>query len=308
MRILGFFLVAVVALASHAWAGEWKSLDGKEPETLSSPQSSSGGKRSTKPHRPMGGSVADPDTALALMAEKYKNAVGVVVLVGNDGPQPIATAWAISPSWFATNSHVTEGVKKARKLGWDVFIALNRSPDKRYRVVKAVSHPRYNETKRNFDGKSSIGGFDVGLLKIEGKAPKHFPLAAANELKKIASGYRIAYLGFPTENLAGGNIDIHSPLATMQSGIITTISDYWLGEGGFEKNFLLRHNLGATGGASGSPLFNTKGEVVGILDGGNAVKVLIVNDKGKPIGIKRASDAVMINTAQRVDLLKDILP
>ena len=66
------------------------------------------------------------------MAEKYKNAVGVVVLVGNDGPVPYATAWSISPSWFATNSHVTELVKKAQKHGVDVFIAINRSPDKRW--------------------------------------------------------------------------------------------------------------------------------------------------------------------------------
>jgi V8-like Glu-specific endopeptidase len=277
-------------------------------ESIDGGSAITGTESSTEPRRSTGGTVQDSDTSLAMMAEKYKNAVGVVVLVGNDGPVPYATAWSISPSWFATNSHVTELVKKAQKHGVDVFIAINRSPDKRYRVVKAVSHPRYNETKRNFEGKSSMGGFDVGLLKIEGRAPKQFPLADVSELKKIASGYRIAYLGFPIENLAGGNIDIHSPLATMQSGIITTISDYWLGEGGFEKNFLLRHNLGATGGASGSPLFNTRGEVVGILDGGNAAKMIVVNDEGKPIGIKSVSDAAMINTAQRVDLLNDILP
>jgi translation initiation factor IF-3 len=36
--------------------------------------------------------------------------------------------------------------------------------------------------------------------------------------------------------------------------------------------------------------------------------VVVVNDEGKPIGIKSVSDAAMINTAQRVDLLNDILP
>ena len=314
MKFLGFLFVAAVVTAPAAWAGEWKSLDGTESETTTPPSSSSSGsattgsENSTKTSRSTAGNVADPDTALAMMAEKYKNAVGVVVLVGNSGPQATATAWAVRPSWFATNSHVTEYVKKVQKLGADVFIAINGRPDKRYRVVKVVSHPRYNESKRNFEGKWSLDGFDVGLLKIEGSVPIYFPVADVSELKKITSGYRIAYLGFPTENLAGGNIDIHSPLATMQSGIITTISDYWLGEGGFEKNFLLRHNLGTTGGASGSPLFNTKGEVVGILDGGNAEKVLVYDKEGKSKELRHAPNAVMINTAQRVDLLNDILP
>ena len=87
MRILELILLAVVALASHAEAGEWKSLDGTTPETTPSPRSSGspavfGIKNSADPQRAIGGNVTDPDTALAMMAEKYKNAVGIVVRVG----------------------------------------------------------------------------------------------------------------------------------------------------------------------------------------------------------------------------------
>lgn len=320
MRILELFLVAVVALASHAEAGEWKSLDGTTPETTPSPRSSGspavfGIKNSADPQRATGGNVTDPDTALAMMAEKYKHAVGIVVRVGESRQKKMGTAWAVRPSWFATNSHISDPVKVMLDKGIDVFIAVNKS-QKRYRVVEAISHPRYGETKRNFEGKLSFAlSYDVGLLKIEGSTSKLFPLATINELRKLASGSRIAYLGFPSENMEGGNVDIHRPLATMQSGIITTISDYWLGDSGFEKNLLLRHNLGAAGGASGSPIFNTRGKVVGILNAGNLIYKYIRNKQGKILFDKngdprfeRAPSAVMVNFAQRIDLLNNILP
>jgi len=321
MKFLGLLFVAVILLVSGAWAAEWKSLDGTEPETTPSPRSSSnpasaGIESTTAPQRPADGNATDPDTALAMMAKKYKHAVAAVVVITNKGPMPFGTAWAVSQSLFATNSHITNPVNEFLNNGLDVFVALNEKPDRRFRVVKAISHPRYRETKRNFDGKKSFTtSFDVGLLKIEGVAPVVFPLADKSELKKLAPGYRVAYLGFPTEDLIGGNYDVRRPLATMKSGIITTVSDYWLGDGGIGKNFLLRHNMGSAGGASGSPLFNTSGEVVGIHNAGNYEGVFVRDEKGNlrldkegsPI-FDRAPNAAMINFAQRVDLLNDILP
>ena len=320
MKFLGYLFVAALVSAPAALAGEWKSLDGTEPKK-SPPSSSSGGqatvgsKNSTRPQRSTDSNATDPDTALAMMAEKYKNTVGIVVIVGKNRHKKMGTAWAVRPSWFATNSHISDPVKAFLDKGIDVFIAVNKS-QKRYRVVEAISHPRYGETKRNFEGKLSFAlSHDVGLLKIEGSTSKLFPLATINELRKLASGSRIAYLGFPSENMEGGNVDIHRPLATMQSGIITTISDYWLGDSGFEKNLLLRHNLGAAGGASGSPIFNTRGKVVGILNAGNVIYKYIRDKQGKILFDKggdpiweRTPSGVMVNFAQRIDLLNNILP
>jgi S1-C subfamily serine protease len=103
--------------------------------------------------------------------------------------------------------------------------------------------------------------------------------------------------------MAGNNVDVRNPVATMQSGIITATTDYWLTPAPFERRFSVQHNLGATGGASGSPIFNSRGEVVAILNAGNIIGT--ISHDGNVV---RAPSAVMVNYAQRVDLLRDIWP
>jgi hypothetical protein len=126
-------------------------------------------------------------------------------------------------------------------------------------------------------------------------------------LKTIDAGYPIAYIGFPMEDLEGKNINIQMPIATFKSGIVSAITDYFLAKSGFGKNFLIRHDMGSAGGASGSPVVNTRGEVVAIHNASNIYHVLGVDKEGKPI-IKKIKHAAMINYAQRVDLLNVILP
>jgi S1-C subfamily serine protease len=108
------------------------------------------------------------------------------------------------------------------------------------------------------------------------------------------------------EGLSGGGTDFRNPVATMQSGIVTSLTDWWVGGGSFEKTKLVQHNLGATGGASGSPIFNADGKVVGILSAGNIIGQVQIDGNGDTQVI-RAPSAAMINFAQRVDLLNDLL-
>lgn len=89
----------------------------------------------------------------------------------------------------------------------------------------------------------------------------------------------------------------------MQSGIVTAVTDYWLAPAAFEKRFSVQHNMGATGGASGSPIFNSRGQVVALLNAGNIIGT--INAQGNVV---RAPSAAMINYGQRVDLLRDIWP
>ena len=67
----------------------------------------------------------------------------------------------------------------------------------------------------------------------------------------------------------------------------------------FAKNFLLRHNLPATGGASGSPIFNKDGEVVALLFSGN-VHVKFQNGEL----VERTANAAQINFGVRVDMME----
>lgn len=263
-------------------------------------------------------SAATPDTgnadkALAQVAKDYAQAVGVVTIVHPDlnggKPDPFGTAWAIAPRVFATNSHVTEEIPEMLKKGIAVYVVINRTTDKRLRVTKAVIHPKYGKDEFNFEGKPHALrgiGYDVGLLYVDEDAPKVLKIAPRAELEKLDAGYRVGYMGFPMEGIAGGGVEVRSPVATMQSGIITANTDYWLSQAAFEKRLLVHHNMGSTGGASGSPLFNSSGEVVAILNAGNIIgQAKLVQGQ---ISIVRAPSGALINYAQRVDLLRDIWP
>jgi subtilisin family serine protease len=251
----------------------------------------------------------DSDRQIADVAKQYEDAVGVVVLAGQkDGRPfslPIATAWAVSERVFVSNGHVAQPVAEALANGWAAFIILNKNPEKKFRVTAAIVHPKYDQNLLNVAGKSpAVPVYDVGLLRVDAPVPKCLKLAPEAELRKLDSGYRVAYLGFPTEGLFGGGVDPANPVANMQSGILTSTSDYWLSKAPFAQSLLLSHNLAATGGASGSPIFNTAGEVVGVLSAGN----LIGQVDFRSGELARAPSAALINFAQRIDILGDIFP
>ena len=253
-----------------------------------------------------------PDQQLAAAAKRLEQGVGLVVVIipdskGEGRPVPVGSAWAVQPKLLVTNAHISEPVRMALAKKADVFVYINRRPDVKLRVIAAWSHPNCFDKARNATGAAPVAfNHDVGILRLEEAVPVVLPVADQDELAKLASGYRVAYLGFPMENMEGRNVDVASPVATMQSGIVTSISDFWMGDGGFAKNLLVRHNMGAAGGASGSPIFNAKGEVVAVLNAGNVMPLVVPNSQGK-IEIQRIPSAAMVNFAQRADLVNDAL-
>jgi hypothetical protein len=251
----------------------------------------------------------DTDRELASVAAKHDNAVGLVIISGqrNGEPfsEPLATAWAIGEKLFVSNGHVVQPVAEALTNGFAAFIVLNKNPEKKFRVTEAIVHPRFKEKLLGIEGKDPVVPVcDLGLLLVDAPVPNRFKVAPESELRKLDSGYRVAYLGFPMEKMAGQGVDAHSPVANMQSGIITSTTDWWLSKAPFEKSFLLAHNLATTGGSSGSPIFNTAGEVVGVLSAGNFTFQLNLRTGV----ITRIPSAVLVNFAQRIDLLSDIYP
>jgi V8-like Glu-specific endopeptidase len=254
---------------------------------------------------------ADSDTLLANVAETYKHAVGIVVVGGIPGVVggiPIATAWAVGPNKFATNGHVVQGVidvllwlKKNKNLSARVFIAINQKKDLIYNVNKMQVHNRYGKREVNYGGAVSLGKYDTGFLYTDEETPTYFQLANIQTLKNLRAGNKIGYLGFPMEALIEKNVNLSNPIATMQTGIITSVSNYFM-ENKAPKYFV-RHNLPTVGGSSGSPMFAPNGEVIAILWGGNHARAFCNKQPKVGIAVCRTPNAAMINYAERADLL-----
>ena len=87
------------------------------------------------------------------------------------------------------------------------------------------------------------------------------------------------------------------PTPTVQYGRITSVTDFFMFGTDPHHAYLVQHSLPTFKGASGSPIINGEGEVVAILSGGHVVET--------EEGI--ASNAVMRNFAQRIDLLMPLL-
>ena len=286
--------------------------------------------------------VKDSATMLAEAAEKYKNAVGVVVvtLETKDGEKlktEIGTAWAFAENKFATNAHVAEAIKEAapylkiqlasayleiyakgegfkdsdalkknvgeakfKQLCNEAFqlalqktksisaaIFINGTHGKSYAITHYQIHPRYGE-------QGTALRPDVAVLTIQGKHDTFFKIAKQDTLHSLKAGDPIAFLGFPVENITNVNLD--NPVASMQTGNIVAVSDFELKDSGKDANLLIRHNLPSAGGASGSPIFNVKGEVVALHYGGTKIRLM----KNGP----RIDPGSMINLSVRVDLLE----
>ena len=172
-------------------------------------------------------------------------------------------------------------------------IFINASAGQSYSVTHIATH-------RNYQRVGSGNHPDVAVLTIDGNHQHYFKVAGDKKLYDLKPGHRVAYLGYPTEGLVNVNND--DPIATMQSGIISAVTDFALKDSKAQANQFIRHNLPCTGGASGSPIFDRDGEVVALLFGGNMV-TYVKTELGT---IERIPSAVQINMAVRADVLKGV--
>jgi len=245
----------------------------------------------------------------------------LVVYQGEEGNElGFGTAWVVGPGSLATNAHVAEKLEQIGDTGRIVVRSSSRAGTipVDHLVESASIHPGYGEFAELWKGyvpvrfnalknmehvRSAGSGCDVAILRVgnaEQLAPP-LPLADTDTHAALSAGEPVGYVGYPMEGMAVEGVNLQRPTPQVQVGRITAITtDFNISEKESypgELNTLLQHSLPATGGASGSPLINSKGQVVGVLSAVNFAM----------LGKKRIPTGVGVNFAQRSNLVGEVL-
>lgn len=231
-----------------------------------------------------------------------------VVRRSQAGPEAfefLGTGWVIAPGQLATNAHVAETLlakahegRLAAKRSWSDRDELALSPGgirihpayapwnarlKRV-VVRAESDPAAARSM-NF-----IPVADVALCKVEsGATAVPLPIADPASVQPALSE-PVVYLGFPHENISG------FPTAHAVPGHVTAKTDFFFQRAPWPESFLIHWCGPVVGGASGSPMLNRAGQVIGLISA--AENNLSANGERTSFGFAYG---------QRVDLARELL-
>jgi len=154
-----------------------------------------------------------------------------------------------------------------------------------------------------------IAAGDVAVMQIVGEQPPNLvrllPLERAQSA--LVPGDEIAYIGFPSENIR--RLGNEGRVAQkIHRGYLMALSQFDGSPGSEASNQLLHYDLVTAGGASGSPVFNRQGHVIGLNSAGN---YLSVSEDAVTHGAISNNGTMRIKTGtaygQRIDFLYEIL-
>lgn len=234
---------------------------------------------------------------------------------GVDGSEtPLATAWVIAPGRLATNAHVAERIKEDRRQSR--LLVVVRSPVPPFNeseISDVVEHPGFLQFQRVWQDYSPqlldpssgeyhvlkpAGAYDVAILTVKDGTSLEPPLPIADDatLQALRPGDAIAFVGYPAERML--DVDPTRPNPRNQTGVIVSMTTFARTVGTPATAQLIEHSLPGTGGASGSPIVNARGEVIAIFNGGN----ILASSDGN-----RMPNPAQVNFAQRIDVIRPLL-
>ncbi len=257
----------------------------------------------------------DDDERLGAVLRNAEKAVFMVTVQNEQGGESgKGTAWVCDKEGgvLATNAHVAvifNSLKEGERM-----IARNVE-GKEVRVKGVRIHPGYRAftdlwseyAPGSRTGPASFelvktpgSGGDVALLYLEETSdlPAALPLASRERLEKVDRLTPVGYVGFPMEGMSLVNSRTPTPVSHA-AYVIATTNFYGSAAEGFEDRQLIHHALPVAGGASGSPILGSDGEVVAVL---NAGTVIGISKTGT-----RITSGANINFAQRVDLVRELM-
>ena len=172
--------------------------------------------------------------------------------------------------WVITNRHVIEGSK---------YIIVRNGLGK-VREVDGVEFPQDQD-------------LDIALLKLKEPFPSSFSLSI-NDIKKPIPGEQIYLMGYPMSSILGR----YNP--SISQGIVSKISGF--GEVDGEFQITAKMNKGNSGG----PIFNDRGEIIGVSVGKLNKSEILKNDGFIPedvnIGISGQVVANFLNSSIKTNV------
>ena len=286
---------------------------GVKPQSVAKTKPSKNSPQPVKRPEPAPARVVSGDSSLPLevrlqnSARQVRSALGVVTEFDPKSKKldTFGTAWAVGPHTWVTNAHVSEGARKKMNQGKLVVILPNRTNGMVIPVVRTQDHPTRESE-----------GTDASILFTDTKeaaAPAFLNLAEIDYLYELDQGEPIFTLGYPMENIVMGGVNVRSPEAVLQTGISVAVTSLALAREEAPDNRIIRHSMPTAGGASGSPIFNQHGDVVGIHFAGNYIQRpyrdkdgrIIMGEDSKPI-MKRIPVHGQ-NLAWRADAILEML-
>jgi Trypsin-like peptidase domain len=245
----------------------------------------------------------------------------VVVRFASGEEKAHGTAVPIAPDLLATNAHIVETREKLAK-GARMFVRAPGVDGKHFEVIDSSRHPAYAAFQEFLHSDpffvmsskgcpncypeilTSVPNYDVGVLRVAAGSNLSpvIEIASTEEIAGLKAGTPVALAGYPVEGVRGAEVQPLGATPTLSVGMITAITDMFNMPAEVGQRRLIHHNLPTTGGSSGSPMVTSNGKLVAL---NNAMNIFGVPREVSGSG--RIPSPVLINYAQRIDLLVDLM-